>query len=118
MIVDFKMKINDDTIEFKSIGKLNENLLSFKDMNNKENTINIYLLEEQIIIEQKGFTNMKNNYIQGQKTDGFYNTQHNIEAITHCYTKVMKIENKSIYIEYDFFFNDEYASTNILLIKY
>ena len=41
MIVSFKMDINGETIEFKSIGKLKDNILTFKDMNNKDNLITI-----------------------------------------------------------------------------
>ncbi len=118
MIVEFKMIIDDDTIEFKSIGKLNENVLTFKDMNNKENTISIYILEEQIIVLQDGVTKMENNYVLNKKTEGFYKGQHNVNGVTHCNTKVLEIKKNEIYIEYEFYFNNNFASNNTLLIKY
>ncbi|MFI3251719.1 MAG: DUF1934 family protein [bacterium] len=118
MIVNFKMIINDETIEFNSIGKLNENVLSFKDMNNKQNIIDVYILEEQVIIIQDGTTKMKNEYILNKKTEGYYSGAHNVEGVTHCITHELKINPKEIYIKYDFYFNNQLASNNILLIKY
>lgn len=118
MIVEFKMKIDDDIIEFKSIGKIKENVIEFKDMNNKQNLISVYLLEEQIVIIQNGTTQMENNYILNKKTEGYYKAEHNVSGITHCYTKVLNIAENMIYIEYDFYFNKNFASNNTLLIKY
>ncbi len=118
MIVEFKMVIDDDIIEFKSIGKLKDNVLEFKDMNNKQNIIKVYLLEEQIIISQEGITKMENNYVLSKKTEGFYSGQHNVSGVTHCDTKVLDIKQNLIYIEYDFYFNNNFASNNTLFIKY
>lgn len=118
MIVEFKMIINDDVIEFKSIGKFQNEELSFKDMNNKQNTIKIQFLNRKIKVIQEGLTSMENNYILGQNIDGYYKGSHNIDAVTSCYTKTLEWHNNSLYIEYDFYFNKELASKNKLFIKY
>ncbi len=118
MIVEFKMIINDDVIEFKSIGKLKDNELTFKDMNNKENNIIIQFLNNSIKVIQEGKTKMENTHILNKKTEGFYIGSHNINAVTNCYTKSIEWHNNSVYIEYDFYFNKELASKNKLFIKY
>lgn len=118
MIVEFKMVIDDYTIEFKSIGKKEDNVLTFKDMNNKDNTITVYILEEQIIVLQNGVTQMENTYTLNKKVEGFYKGLHNINGVTHCDTKVLNINENEIYIEYDYYFNNNFASNNTLLIKY
>ncbi len=118
MIVEFKMKIDDEIIQFKSIGKLKDNVLEFKDMNNRQNIISIYLLEEQIIVVQDGLTKMENNYLLNKKTEGYYHGQHGVSGVTHCDTFVLNIKENEIYIEYKFYFNNNFASNNTLLIKY
>ncbi len=118
MIVQFKMEVNEDIIEFKSIGKLDGNVLSFKDMNNKQNKIEVYILEDEIKIIQQGTTSMQNNHILNKKTEGFYEGAHNVKGKTNCLTKVLNVEKNKIYIEYDFYFNGQLASNNKLLINY
>ncbi len=118
MIVEFKMNVNDEIIEFKSIGKLDGNVLSFKDRNNKDNLIKLYLLEDQVILSQEGITSMENTHILNKKTNGFYKGMHGVDGITNCFTKELIIKEKEVYIEYDFYFNGNLASNNILLIKY
>ncbi len=118
MIVEYKMLVNEEIIEFKSIGKFKENVLEFKDKNNKENTILIYFLEDIVIITQEGITNMQNTYKINEKTEGFYKSSYNINSKTYCYTKQLNITKNELFIEYDFYFDGEFSSNNTLLIKY
>ncbi len=118
MIVHFKMEVNEEIVEFKTIGKLTQNILQFKDMNNKQNTILVEILEDKIIIEQLGTTTMKNTHILNVKTDGYYKGAHNVEGPTNCITTNLIIENNYIEIDYIFYFNNNLASENKLTIKY
>ncbi|MFI3329504.1 MAG: DUF1934 family protein [bacterium] len=118
MIVEFKMIIDDDIIEFKSIGKLQNNELVFQDRNNKENNIKVQFLNNMIKVIQEGSTTMENTHILDQKIDGFYKGAHNVNGVTSCYTKKLDWHNNSLYIEYDFYFNGNLASKNKLFIKY
>ncbi len=118
MIVSFKMHIDEDIIEFKSIGKLKNNILSFKDMNNKQNIITVEILYKEIVIYQSGSIEMEQPYRLDEKTKGFYNGNFGVKMTTFCFTRELKIEKGHIFIDYDYYSGDNYLSNNKLTIIY
>lgn len=118
MIVSFKMQIDDELIEFKSIGKLKNNILTFKDMNNKQNTITIEILYKEVVIYQSGSIEMEQTYRLNEKTKGFYHGNFGVKMTTFCFTKELKIEKGQIFIDYDYYSDDNYLSNNKLMIIY
>ncbi len=119
MVITFKMDNGEDVIEFRAIAKQKNNILTFADKNNKQNTITVEIeSDSEVNIYQSGTIDMQQSHKLKQKTEGYYHGQHGVSMQTACFTKEIIVNQEGIFINYDYFSNDNLVSSNKLTIIY
>ncbi len=118
MRIHFFSKSEDNMIDYISEATFEKNKYIFSD-NSLENVINELEIinEKEIILKRIGSTNMTLEFILNSKTKCLYENDNGVEFSLEILTKVIKIEEKKIFIEYDSFMdNNYYQSFKIWII--
>ena len=116
MLVEFLMKTNDMEIKYKVFGKRDGNIITFPDKSVPNTIMNIEIWENEIEIKRTGDVNMLQAFCLNEKRSGYYKNNTGINFNISSYTKEMQVSDNQIYLEYDYYLENEWQSSNKLKI--
>lgn len=118
MLINFKMVNKETNIEFKVFGKKHDNIISFADKSNKDTMIHLSILDDKVDIKKSGNIKMHQEFILNKKVLGSYETYDGFSFNIASYTKKIETNEHYVYIEYDYYLDDEYQSSNKIEILF
>lgn len=116
MLVEFLMQTNDININFKVFGKRDENVITFPDKSVPNTLMIVEIWDGEIEIKRTGAVNMHQSFRLNEKRAGYYKNNEGINFSISSYTKQMQVSDNQIYLEYDYYLENEWQSSNKLKI--
>lgn len=116
MLVEFSMQTDEMNIHFKVFGKRNDNIITFPDKSVLNTTITVEYWDTEIEIKRTGDVDMLQTFRLNEKCLGYYKNNSGINLNISSYTKKMQVSNNQIYLEYDYYLDEEWQSSNKLKI--
>ena len=98
-------------VYFESVASRNENEIIFIDKTSPNTTIELKILEGQVIFVRTGQINSKMIFSENKKTKGDYKNEMGLEFDFDIYCSKLEIGKNRIVIHYTLFL-DEYIKTN------
>ena len=116
MLVEFLMETNEMKINYKVFGKRDGNVIIFPDKSVPNTIMNVEIWDNEIEIKRTGEVNMLQTFRLNEKCDGHYKNNSGISFNISSYTKEIQVSNNQIYLEYDYYLEEEWQSSNKLKI--
>ena len=116
MLVQFEMITKDMNINYKVFGKRDGNVLVFPDKSVPNTLITLEFWETEIEIKRSGSVDMLQKFRLNEKCDGYYKNDNGIDLKIASFTKKMDVMENQIYLEYDYYLENEWQSSNKLKI--
>lgn len=116
MLIEFEMISNDLDVNYKVFGRLDNNVLIFPDKSYPNTEMRVSIFENEIEIKRSGSVNMLQTFILNKMCHGYYQNNQGINVKIASYTKKMLVEENQIVIEYDYYLEYEWQSSNKLKI--
>ena len=118
MLVEFMMITDDIQHQFKAMGKMKGNTLSFPDKMIPNTLIDIIFDDDMLIINRHGKTEMYQEFKLNHKLKGIYKNDMGLELEIYSDTLELSISEHEVAILYDFYIENDKQSRNKLIIKY
>lgn len=116
MLVQFEMITDEMNINFKAFGKRNDNVIIFPDRSVPNTIISLEFWDSEVEIRRSGSVNMLQKFRLNEKCDGYYKNDNGLDFIIASYTTKMIVRENEIYLEYDYYLENEKQSSNKLKI--
>lgn len=116
MLVEFLMQTADMNINFKVFGKREDNVITFPDKSVPNTIMTIEIWENEIEIKRSGAVDMYQSFKLNETRLGHYKNNNGISFNISSYTKEMCVSDNQIYLEYEYYLENEWQSSNKLKI--
>lgn len=116
MLVEFLMQTNDMKINYKVFGKRDGNIITFPDKSVPNTKMHVEIWDSEIEIKRTGDVDMIQTFRLNEKCLGYYKNNAGINFNISSYTKKMQVGDNQIYLEYDYYLENEWQSSNKLKI--
>jgi uncharacterized beta-barrel protein YwiB (DUF1934 family) len=116
MLVQFEMITDEMNINFKVFGKRDGNIVTFPDKSVPNTIITLEFWDTEIEIKRSGSVDMLQKFRLNEKCNGYYKNDNGIDLKIASYTKKMIVSENQIYLEYDYYLENDLQSSNKLKI--
>lgn len=116
MLVEFSMITNDLNISYKVFGKRDDNIITFPDKSVSNTLMIVEFWDTEIEIKRIGEVEMLQTFRLNEKCEGYYKNNSGINFKISSLTTKMIVEENQIYLEYEYYLENEWQSSNKLKI--